>query len=294
MVALSVGQRADVLVYGDGAVGNTVPLRANIVGCARSDGIADEARAVIAYQANATSNVRPPGGSVFMNYGPAANSNPQSCANDPFDVTIPAYPIPVKAPATTKTLNIQMKSNGTHMIYYFGDNSFRADYTTPNLLNKLAGWSNLNSVPSRNVLAFGSNSSIRAVIYNFDDAPHPIHLHGHNMQVLSSGFGTWDGSIIRPANPQRRDVQTMFPGTASTPSYVVIQWDQDNPGYWPLHCHFALHAAMGLFSVIEERPEDILNYAHQGTIPYLQNQCVMWNYMVNGTKVLDYDIDSGV
>lgn len=41
----------------------------------------------------------------------------------------------------------------------------------------------------------------------------------------------WDGSIVNPQNPQRRDVQMLLPG-----HYIVVQWNQDNPGVWPLHC----------------------------------------------------------
>lgn len=67
------------------------------------------------------------------------------------------------------------------------------------------------------------------------DVSRQIHLHGHNMQILSSGFGEVDENnitIARPENPQRRDVQIMPPGTDARPSNLVIQWDADNPGVW--------------------------------------------------------------
>jgi hypothetical protein len=55
------------------------------------------------------------------------------------------------------------------------------------------------------------------------------------MQILNSGFGDADEkTIIRPDNPQRRDVMIMPPGSEANPSYLVIQWDADNPGVWPL------------------------------------------------------------
>jgi hypothetical protein len=46
----------------------------------------------------------------------------------------------------------------------------------------------------------------------------------------------WDGSITNGGNPARRDVQ-MLPAY----SYVVLQWNQDNPGAWPFHCHIVSH-----------------------------------------------------
>ena len=52
------------------------------------------------------------------------------------------------------------------------------------------------------------------------------------MQILALGMGTYDNSIIRSTNPQRRDVQVVPLGSATTPSYLVIQWNADNPGVW--------------------------------------------------------------
>lgn len=52
------------------------------------------------------------------------------------------------------------------------------------------------------------------------------------MQILNVGMGKWDNSVVRSMNPQRRDVQVMPPGSASTPSYLVVQWNADNPGVW--------------------------------------------------------------
>ncbi|CAJ2505023.1 Uu.00g124170.m01.CDS01 [Anthostomella pinea] len=71
----------------------------------------------------------------------------------------------------------------------------------------------------------------------------------------SSDYGScWDGSIVNPTNPQRRDVQMLLPG-----SYIVIQWMQDNPGLWPLHCHIAWHLTAGFNWMILERPDDIIS-----------------------------------
>ena len=51
------------------------------------------------------------------------------------------------------------------------------------------------------------------------------------MQVLNLGMGKWDGSVVRSSNPQRRDVQLMFPAASATvPSFLVIQWTANNPG----------------------------------------------------------------
>ncbi|KAI1851207.1 hypothetical protein JX265_006165 [Neoarthrinium moseri] len=88
----------------------------------------------------------------------------------------------------------------------------------------------------------------------------------------SSGLygNCWDGSITNPNNPQRRDVQMLLPG-----HYMVIQWNQDNPGIWPLHCHIAWHVAAGFAWIVLERPDDIMKY---GDIPSFMSQtCQDWD-----------------
>ncbi|KAK8013087.1 Cu-oxidase 3-domain-containing protein [Apiospora marii] len=62
----------------------------------------------------------------------------------------------------------------------------------------------------------------------------------------------WDGTIVNPQNPQRRDVQMLLPG-----HYIVLQWNQDNPGTWPLHCHIAWHASAGFVWMVLENPAAI-------------------------------------
>lgn len=100
--------------------------------------------------------------------------------------------------------------------------------------------------PQWQVYNFGSNRTMRFIIRNtkgaFPDIPHPMHMHGHNMLVLSAGQGEWDGKIVNPNNPQRRDVQ-MIPGNG----HLVFQVNANNPGVWPFHCHIAWHASSGLY-----------------------------------------------
>lgn len=88
---------------------------------------------------------------------------------------------------------------------------------------------------------------MRIIIENHTGAAHPMHLHGHNFNVLAEGTGTWDGTIVHASNAQRRDVQLVQPGTAAVPAYIVIQYNTDNPGVWPLHCHIAWHVSAGLY-----------------------------------------------
>ena len=64
-----------------------------------------------------------------------------------------------------------------------------------------------------------------------------MHLHGHAMSVLHQGPGYWDNvSLTNMQNPQRRDVQMLPPS-----GHIVLQYEANNPGVWPFHCHIAWH-----------------------------------------------------
>ena len=69
-----------------------------------------------------------------------------------------------------------------------------------------------------------------------------------------------------------------------------MQFDTDNPGVWPFHCHVAWHTSGGLYANILERPADI---AKDFQIPLvLQQTCDNWVKYTN-SDVVD-QIDSGV
>ena len=92
-----------------------------------------------------------------------------------------------------------------------------------------------------------------------------------------------------PANPQRRDVQILQPGSAANPSHLVIEFNADNPGVWPLHCHIAWHVSAGLYVNVLERPDLIT----QKQIPFVLAQtCRDWAQF-SGHNVVN-QIDSGL
>ena len=74
-----------------------------------------------------------------------------------------------------------------------------------------------------------------------------MHLHGHSFWAITEGTETWDGTVTSPYNPQRRDVQLLGPGTADAPYYAVLEYEANNPGVWPFHCHLVAHSAAGMF-----------------------------------------------
>lgn len=90
--------------------------------------------------------------------------------------------------------------------------------------------------------------------------------------------------MVRPSNPQRRDVQILQAG-----GYMVLQVTTDNPGVWPLHCHIAFHVSSGLYVSVVERPADIAKLRIPSVIA---QTCRDWAAFTN-TTVVD-QIDSGL
>jgi len=169
MIALGIGQRADVIVYGSRNPSDTFWLRSNIIACSVNDGLLTEALGAIYYE-NADMTTLP---TAAPNQGPAADPSPRSCGNDPLTVTVPAFPLKASTPGVTKNLDNRMKNNGTHLLLNFGDNSFRADYNDPLLARALVGMNEAYAA-ARNVWNVGAAKTMRAVISNYDNAPHPV------------------------------------------------------------------------------------------------------------------------
>jgi hypothetical protein len=159
VIALGVGQRADVIGFGSGKKGDKFWMRSNIVTCSINDGVLTEACAVIYYQgADLTSSPSAP-----ANQGPGANKDVRSCGNHQLTTTIPTYPIPVAKPNVTETLNITLKSNGTHMVYALNNVTFRVNFNDP-LVNHALD-STMRSQPiNRNIWNIGNAQEARVIV----------------------------------------------------------------------------------------------------------------------------------
>ncbi|WP_062432303.1 multicopper oxidase family protein [Herbidospora daliensis] len=74
---------------------------------------------------------------------------------------------------------------------------------------------------------------VRITIVNRSGDLHPMHPHGHHVEVLSR-----DG---RPANGMLVDTFDVEPGEV-----WVVALTADNPGLWMSHCHDLAHAVQGM------------------------------------------------
>ncbi|KAL2016587.1 hypothetical protein VTK56DRAFT_3288 [Thermocarpiscus australiensis] len=109
-----------------------------------------------------------------------------------------------------------------------------------------------------------------------------MHLHGHNFYILHEGPGAWDGTVVRPPNPHRRDVYLV-----RATRHLVLQFD-GNPGVWAFHCHITWHAAGGFFASLIVKPEVV----QQMRIPRdVGHNCKAWDVWSKRNVVTQ--IDSG-
>lgn len=96
---------------------------------------------------------------------------------------------------------------------------------------------NGQSWPEVTPIVVEKGSRVEIAFKNETTMSHPMHLHGHIFQVTEI-----DGKAIEGA---LRDTVMVLPN-----STVKIQFDADNPGDWPLHCHILYHLEAGMLTVL--------------------------------------------
>jgi len=143
---------------------------------------------------------------------------------------------------------------------------------------------------------------VEIVINNYDVGVHPMHIHGHAVQLVARSPGNftpptpkqhhhhgqsgqpkmqanamgYDGDTSKmPRIPMRRDTW-MVAGSG----YTVLRFIADNPGVWFIHCHMEWHIEAGLAAMIIEDP---LGLQKTQTIPDAANmQCQSQNIPTQG------------
>jgi len=284
VVTLGVGQRADVLVTADGGDDDIVWMRSTLSSCS------------LANQPNGLAMIYYP--SADPNAKPTTSPWPDTtdpCANDDLSTTVPYYSItPPSQPDVTVEIDIASAINATgHFVWTMNNSTFRTDYNAPILAQAQAGQPSSSFPAEWNVFDFGEARSIRLVVNNLSPITHPMHVHGHNMYVLSvagssptsTGLVAWDGSIVNAQNPTRRDTQLLPPN-----GHLVMQIDADNPGVWPFHCHIAWHVSSGLYVNLLERPNDIPSTVQSPSA--VSDLCSSWSAFTS-QDIVD-QIDSGL
>jgi FtsP/CotA-like multicopper oxidase with cupredoxin domain len=115
----------------------------------------------------------------------------------------------------------------------------KADRThTLNLTGAMAGyvWSINNVAWTKDVapLPVAAGERVELVFVNQTRMQHPMHLHGHEFQVVEIDGKRFAGAV--------RDTVLVPPRRR-----VVVAFDANNPGLWALHCHLLYHLESGMF-----------------------------------------------
>jgi FtsP/CotA-like multicopper oxidase with cupredoxin domain len=123
--------------------------------------------------------------------------------------------------------------------------------------------------PSTGILALGTNPGnntivfdipygevVRIVVNNHDPMlDHPIHFHGHHVQVLGEG-----GHKELPYDPDvhhlahRKNPIRKHTVHSQHQTWVVMQLEATSPGYWIAHCHMSFHLVAGFAFILNVQP----------------------------------------
>lgn len=280
-ITIGIGQRTDVLITAGGQSDSAYWMRSEVLDAATCGGLAPPGTnnipvlAAVYYEKADTS----------LDPTSTSSNNRPSCDNDPLEMTQAEYAQTPSELPFYQNLVLELAANETGSYeWLINGQTFRADFNTPLLYEAAGGVYDFPGNPEWNVYNFAQNTSVILNITNTTPFPHPIHMHGHNFYVLSvGGIGTaWDGTVTNPSNPMRRDVQIM-----PALGYIAIQFEADNPGIWPLHCHVAWHLSGGWYINIMSQPDQL------GDIPSDQRSitCDAWSRW-SSSNLVD-QIDSG-
>jgi FtsP/CotA-like multicopper oxidase with cupredoxin domain len=91
--------------------------------------------------------------------------------------------------------------------------------------------------PNNEPLFVKEGERVELIFVNQTSMAHPMHLHGHFFQVTEIDGQPLEGAL--------RDTMLVLPK-----SIVKVQFDANNPGNWPLHCHNLYHQYAGMMTTL--------------------------------------------
>jgi len=113
--------------------------------------------------------------------------------------------------------------------------------------------------PNRDSLDVRIGERVEIDLTNNTSMAHPMHLHGHDFEVLKIDGETIDGAL--------RDTVVVPPG-----SNITVTFDADNAGIWAFHCHLIYHLVTGMFTVLKYDGADVQFWQPDEQASELKNQ----------------------
>jgi FtsP/CotA-like multicopper oxidase with cupredoxin domain len=105
------------------------------------------------------------------------------------------------------------------------------------------GTINSFAYPNDHSLNVKEGERVEIVMRSDTAMSHPMHLHGHDVQVVEIDGKKLNGAL--------RDT-VMIPPKSTT----KVIFDANNPGVWAFHCHILYHLAAGMFTVLKYQGAD--------------------------------------
>jgi FtsP/CotA-like multicopper oxidase with cupredoxin domain len=103
----------------------------------------------------------------------------------------------------------------------------------------MGAWTiNGRTAPTTTPLIVHEGERVRLKLVNQSMQDHPMHLHGHSLQIVAIGGRPVDGPL--------KDVVTLRPMEAYEVEFVA-----NNPGTWLFHCHNLAHMEGGLLTEVQ-------------------------------------------
>lgn len=110
--------------------------------------------------------------------------------------------------------------------------------------------------PNDKSLDVKEGERVEILIRNDTAMSHPMHLHGHDVQVVEIDGKKLNGAL--------RDTLLIPPRSAAT-----VIFDANNPGIWAFHCHILYHLAAGMFTVLRYQGADTRFWQPEKTLSEL-------------------------
>ncbi|KAJ5679257.1 hypothetical protein N7462_007501 [Penicillium macrosclerotiorum] len=262
-VILTSGQRYDIIVEADQEIGSFWMRSIYQTACNSLSIGRNDIRGIIRYDSAAeTEPTTKPWASIT-----------NSCGDEPYTDLVPYISKNVGSADSQNILDIGWFYE-TDLVFHWAINTkaLKIDWQRP---TNLLIYQNQSIFPTDyNIYEIPNNQEWTYWVIQdlgFVNAYHPFHLHGHDFYILAQGIGLYSSTIpLNRNNPPRRDTATM-PGSG----YLVIAFENDNPGSWLMHCHIAWHASQSLALQFVERPEEISQLV-QPIATDVRSSCAKW------------------
>ncbi|APA07387.1 hypothetical protein SS1G_13036 [Sclerotinia sclerotiorum 1980 UF-70] len=195
------------------------------------------------------------------------------CVDEPPTSLIPFVPKTVSSSSKSADEAVTIAQNSNKLFkWYLNNSTFLTEWEDPTLLmvqKEITTFSSTNNL----IQLPNAHEWIYLIIHSRIPVPHPIHLHGHDIYILSQQSSPYDASTAVATynlnNPPRRDVANLPAG-----GYLVLAFETDNPGAWLAHCHIGWHASQGFAMQFLERASEIPGILDPAS---LQGTCDQWN-----------------